>query len=207
MKYKAIIFDVDGTLVDNEEQVLTSLQELLSTITTKKYSFEDLYFVLGIPGTKALSILGIQNIEQEHERWYEIHHSYSYMESLFPGIREVLKELKEQKVHLGIVTSRVRKEYEQLLEKYQFADYFEAAACANETERSKPAPDPLLAVLEKLQVAPEEALYVGDSIYDMQCAASAGVDGALALWGACEPDKITSRYKIEKPEDILSLRK
>lgn len=205
MKYKAIIFDIDGTLIDNEKQVICSLQKLLETITPKKYSYEDLLFVLGIPGEKVLSILGIENREQALERWYEIHHSYSYMEQIFPGIREMLEELKNTGVRLGIVTSRIRNECDKFLEQYQFTDYFEASTCSGETLHSKPAPDPLLAVLDKMQVSPSEALYVGDSIYDMECAASAGVDNALALWGACQPEKITCRYKLENPADVLSL--
>lgn len=207
MKYKAIIFDVDGTLIDTEKSVIYSLQQVLSEMTSKEYSYEDLYFALGIPGEEALTILGIEDRAPVLSRWLDIHHSFSYMDTIFAGIRETIEALRKQNIALGVVTSRVRSEFDNFLNHYQFHGYFDAASCAGDTARPKPAPDPLLAALEKLQVAPEEALYVGDSIYDMQCAASAGVDGALALWGACEPDKISSRYKIKKPEDILSLRK
>lgn len=207
MKYKAIIFDVDGTLIDTEKSVIYSLQQVLSEMTYKEYSYDELYFALGIPGEKALTILGIEDRAPVLERWLDIHHSFSYMDTIFAGIRETIEILKEQNIALGVVTSRVQSEFDNFLNHHQFHGYFDAVSCAGDTARPKPAPDPLLAALEKLQVTPEEALYVGDSIYDMQCAASAGVDGALALWGACEPDKITSCYRLEKPEDILALEK
>ena len=205
MKYKAIIFDVDGTLLDTEKSVITSLKETLLEVEGRTYAYEDLFFALGIPGKKAMEILEIQNTDTFMKHWLKLDHDYEYMNAVFPGIQEVLKALKEQGVRLGVVTSRERSECDRFLELYDLGDYFEVASCAGEAAHSKPAPDPLLNVLEQLNVAPSEALYVGDAVYDMLCADSAGADGALGLWGACQPDKISATYKLESPLDILDL--
>ena len=67
--YNAIIYDVDGTLIDTEKAVLGSLQKVLKTDYDKVVPLEDLYFVLGIPGSKSLSQLGISDIDRANERW------------------------------------------------------------------------------------------------------------------------------------------
>ncbi|MEI3525434.1 MAG: HAD-IA family hydrolase [Eubacteriales bacterium] len=83
-------------------------------------------------------------------------------------------------------------------------NYFETVITSSDTEKGKPAPDPMLAYLEKTGAAKEEVLYFGDTCYDMECARSAGVDQALVLWGCLRPEGIESTYQVEKVEDILS---
>lgn len=64
MKYKQIVFDIDGTLVDNEKAIIYSLQEALREETGKQYSYEELTFALGIPGEDALERLEIRQISK-----------------------------------------------------------------------------------------------------------------------------------------------
>ena len=61
----------------------------------------------------------------------------------------------------------------------------------------------MLEYMRQTGARPEEILYIGDSIYDMQCAQAAGVDHALALWGCLLPEGIEATYHLEKAEDIL----
>lgn len=207
MSYKAIIFDVDGTMLNTEKSIILSLQQALLEYTSKSYAYEDLYFVLGIPGSEALSRLGIEDQEEIMTRWLALHHAMADLDSVFDGIRETINQLLENNIVLGVATSRVRSEFDRFLASYGFENCFTAVSCAEDTKRAKPFPDPLLSVLAKLNLSPEEALYVGDSVYDMKCAEAAGVDGALALWGACEPEKIESCYRLESPEQILDFYK
>lgn len=205
MSYKTIIFDVDGTILDNEKQNICSLQQLLLSLTHKQYSYEELYFCLGIPGDVTLARLNIPNPAEKQKLWYELSEQYEHLVKPFPGITETLTALRDKNIRLGIVTSRPRDKYEEFLEQYHFTGYFDKAVCSGETEKPKPSPEPLVALLKELHTEPSEALYVGDSVYDMECAANAGVDGALALWGACQPDKIVSTWKLKRPQDILRL--
>ncbi|MEG0450304.1 MAG: HAD hydrolase-like protein, partial [Lysinibacillus sp.] len=75
-----------------------------------------------------------------------------------------------------------------------------------DTEKHKPHPEPLLVCLEGLHATKNEAVYIGDSIYDMQCANSAGVKFALALWGSKTTNGFESAdYVLNAPKDILNI--
>ena len=64
----------------------------------------------------------------------------------------------------------------------------------------------MLSILRRFGCKPEDAVYIGDSEYDMQCARSAGVKSVLALWGCSEAEKLTSDLRFEHPAEILTLR-
>ncbi len=204
MGYRAVIFDVDGTLVDSEKRGLLSLQRAIREITGKEYGMEELYFSQGLPGIVTMEMLGVDDAKGALQLWEQYFVEYKYMERIFEGIPLVLETLKKRGIPLGIATSRTKEQYRKEMDGYEIAGYFQEVVCADDTEHPKPAPDPLVEMAARLGVAPREMLYVGDSVYDMKCAASAGADGALALWGACEPERIEARWRLEKPEDILS---
>ena len=205
MRYKAVIFDIDGTLLDSEERSLLSLQRGIKKVTGREYSFEDLRFSLGIPGTVTMKTLGIEQSLEVRRAWQEEFVKLKHMEKMFEGIPETLEALKKLGVKMGIVTSRPKPQYAQEMGAYPEAVYFTEVVCAEDVVNPKPAPDPLIEIMRRLDVKPEETLYVGDTHYDMQCAASAGADGALALWGASEPDKISCTWKLSHPAEILEL--
>ena len=202
MKYDTVIFDVDGTLIDTEKTILLSLQHMLLRIKGLMYAYEELYFALGIPGARAIELLEIRESDKAMEMWLGYCDRYEFLQKPFEGMGEILQDLKDAGLRLGIVTSRTRDEFKKSVERYDFIRNFEVIICADDTKKHKPAPEPILAALDKMQIAPSRALYVGDSSYDMACAKAAGADGALALWGAHEVEKIPSVYRLKAPGDI-----
>ncbi|WP_343348835.1 HAD family hydrolase [Terrisporobacter petrolearius] len=204
MKYTHIVFDVDGTLIDSEKAVLKSLQKTIKEEGVNK-SLDDLKFALGIPGKDALSILGIEDLEGVEEKWNENLLKYSDEMILFEGIKQVIQALKCKKLNLGIITSKTRKEYETDFLKFGLNSYFQFVICADDTTKHKPDKEPMEKYIEITKASKEETIYVGDSIYDMQCSKGAGVDFALALWGANETEKIKPTYKLKAPKSILDI--
>lgn len=204
MKYTHIVFDVDGTLIDSEKAVLKSLRKTIEEEGINK-SLDDLKFALGIPGKDALSVLGIEDLEGVEERWNENLLKYSDEMKLFEGIKQVIQELKCKSVSLGIVTSKTRKEYETDFLKFGLNSYFDLVICADDTRKHKPDKEPIEKYIEITKAKKEETIYIGDSIYDMQCSKDAGVDFALALWGANETEKIKAEYKLKTPKSILGI--
>src|SRR5690606_14155979 len=81
---------------------------------------------------------------------------------------------------------------------------FETTICYEDTDEHKPHPEPLLLFLKRSGLAAGDVLFIGDTVYDMQCAEAAGVDFGLALWGTIEPDKLTGRYRLNHPSEILA---
>lgn len=203
--YKFLIFDVDGTILDTETAILKSLQ---TTLANEKldYSFDDLKFALGITGEDALRRLNIKDIERVHSDWTRTASEFSHEVSLFHDVEDILHKLSKKPVTLGIVTSKTTQELEDEFKPDGLNGFFQSIIGAGDTNNHKPHPDPLLACLNDLNAEPKEAIYIGDSIYDMQSAKSAGLDFALALWGSKTTKNFESAdYILETPNEILTL--
>lgn len=204
--YDCIIFDVDGTLIDTEAAVLGSLKKFLAEKGCTVPVDENLRFVLGIPGKDALSQLGIQDTEEGCRIWNE--YMKEFMDDVHPfqGIREVLAELKSKGIRTGIVTSKTRQELEDDFVPFGLMDQLDDVVCADDTEKHKPCPEPLLKFLEISGADPAQSIYIGDTAYDAECASEAHVDFGLALWGAPSPDQIkAAAHRLKHPSDIIGL--
>lgn len=203
--FKYIIFDVDGTILDTERAILKSLDQVLRE-EGHEYLIEELRFALGIPGKETLRKLNVSDIERVHPKWSQAVLEFSHEVDVFEDLREVIQSLPEIPVRTGIVTSKNKQELKDEFEPFGLTSYFEQIVCADDTKNHKPHPDPLLLCLEKLNAPSNEAVYIGDSIYDMQCAKQAGVKFALALWGTKQRKGFESAdYVLEEPKDVLQL--
>jgi len=203
--FKYIIFDVDGTILDTEKSILKSLQNVLKE-EGKDYELEDLRFALGIPGIETLKRLNVTDLERVHTMWSKTVLEYSYEVSVFQDLEDIIKTLSMSSVRTGIVTSKTKQELIDEFEPFGLSTFFEYTICASDTKKHKPHPEPLLACLDGLNAKQDETIYIGDSIYDMQCAKSAGVKFALALWGSKTTEGFESAdYILNKPQDILNL--
>ncbi len=203
--YNTIIFDVDGTLIDTEKAVLGSLQKMLKTDYEKSVPIEDLYFVLGIPGSNSLSQLGISDIDKANERWNYFMKDFFQSIKVFEGIKELLKVLKSKDTLQGIVTSKTNEELINDFVPFGLSSYLTHTVCADDTERHKPNPDPLLKFLDISGADPKKSIYIGDTVYDYECARDAGIDFGLALWGCKNHENIQAKYKLKCPQDIFEL--
>ncbi|MED4700455.1 HAD family hydrolase [Lysinibacillus capsici] len=205
---RAIIFDVDGTILDTEQAILQSLQRTLRKETQKDYPFEALRFALGIPGKDALQRLNVDDIEAVHQKWSAAVLDFSHEVAVFKSLEDVIQHLATKPLQLGIVTSKTAQEVVDEFEPFGLSEYFQHIVSASDTEKHKPHPEPLLKCLDALQVAPEEAIYIGDSIYDFQCAKQAGAKFALAHWGAKSTIGFEEAdYVFYEPKDILAIVK
>lgn len=204
MNYKHLIFDIDGTLVDNERAVIATWQQTLRELTGKEYAEEELGFVLGIPGETTMRKLGMADPAEAFKVWGKNFVSHKSEIRLFPGIGETLSALAERGLALGIVTSRTRDELGNDYALGRIIGRFGTVVCVTDTARPKPHPDPLLTYLGKCHIAPQDVLYIGDSMYDARCADAAGIDFGWAQWGGYSAaDSVVSRFVFCAPGEIL----
>ena len=202
----SLVFDVDGTILDTENAILKSLQKVLKEELKEDYTLQDLRFALGIPGKETLKKLDVQNIDVVHPKWCKSVLDFSHEVSVFEELEDVIKGLSLSKLKLGIVTSKTKQELIDEFEPFGLSNHFEHIICACDTDKHKPHPEPLLACLKQLDVPNDESVYIGDSIYDMKCAKSAGVKFALALWGSKTKEGYEEAdYALTTPRDILNL--
>jgi len=204
MKYKHILFDIDGTLVDNESVVLNTWQQTIEELLGKHFEKEELGFVLGIPGITIMQKLGIENTEEAFELWSRHLQERRSEITLFEGIDEMVKGLKEMGFYLGLITSRTRDELNNDDALCRIFHFFDAAICVTDTANPKPSADPIIAYLEKTGATTSDTLYIGDAVYDSLCATNAHVDFALATWSNGKKE-IPCKYELENPSDILNV--
>lgn len=148
-----IVFDVDGTLADTEESVLSSLVQIVQEETSKTLPRHELDFALGIPGKDALEKLGIYS-QATLDRWCQVAASFKSTISVFPGLLEVIATLADSGCKLGIVSSRARDEYAKEIAPLGFDKYFEHIILVEDTTEHKPAPAPMLEYLRRAGANP-----------------------------------------------------
>ncbi len=205
MRFKYIAFDVDGTLIDALTVAVRTLGDVLQERTGKTFSDEQLHNIMGLTNEDAFRCLGIDISDRLIERWLYRQAECSGQITLFDGVQETLCELKRRGHVLGIVTSRSRAEYEadrRLLDGIEpFIDHI---VLCEMTREHKPSPQPLLKFMELCGARPAETVYVGDTVWDMECAASAGATGCAALWGALDK-KVKAPLCASSPKELLSV--
>ncbi|MFD0589293.1 HAD family hydrolase [Paenibacillus sp. GCM10027627] len=203
--YTTFIFDVDGTLINTEQAVLGSLQKLLKNNYNREISQHDLAFVLGIPGAVSLRQLGIEDVDYANKCWNDFMRDFEDTIHVFEGIQELLADLKWRSIQTGIVTSKTNQQVIDDFVPFGLVRDLQYTVCADDTKLHKPHPEPLLKFLEVTGARADTSIYIGDTIYDYECARDAGVDFGLALWGCKQPDVIPAKYKFEHPNDIFAL--
>lgn len=156
MKYKHILFDIDGTLVDNESAVINTWQQTIQELLDRHYEKNELNFVLGIPGITTMQKLGIENPEEAFELWSKHFQEHRNEITLFDGIEEVISELKQEHYKLGLITSRTRDELNNDDALCKIFHFFDVAICVTDTVNPKPSADPILAYFERTGAKPSE---------------------------------------------------
>ncbi|HET6960935.1 MAG TPA: HAD-IA family hydrolase [Terriglobia bacterium] len=222
---KAILFDLDGTLIDTTELILYCFNHAWQTVCGRTHPPEVFIATMGVPLKDAMGRLLETTDGMQLEQIGELR-SAGIMESLvqeyracnaanhdrlacrFPAMGGVLPELRDRGYALGVVTSKSRQFAERGLRLCSLWEFINVFISMDDTTRHKPHPEPLLSALEKLQVMPKQAVYVGDSRHDMQAGRAAGMRTVAALWGPLprseleleSPDVLASR-----PEELLEI--
>ena len=205
MGYKHLIFDIDGTLVDNEKVVIATWQETILQLFGKHYETSDLNFVLGIPGVTTMERLGAENPQEAFVVWGQNFIKHKAEIELFPHIEHTIAALKSKGLDLGLVTSRTHDELNNDFALGEIIGNFDTIICVTDAPRPKPNPDPLLVYLERCGLSPDEVLYIGDSDYDYHCAKNAKVDFGVASWGDNRISHTDARFSFNSPMDILNI--
>lgn len=204
-----ILFDNDGVLVDTEHWYFTANVEILKTMGL--HLDETRYRDIMIAGQSAFLLaeeagFDAETIERGRELRNELYQRYLQTEEIaIPGVREVLRELRE-KCRMGIVTSARREDFDLIHAGRGITDYMEFALCSGEYVRSKPHPDPYLMGLERLGGSKEETWVVEDSQRGLRSAVAAGIECVIVRNPfTLSHDFSTATHRIERLEELLKL--
>jgi HAD superfamily hydrolase (TIGR01509 family) len=169
-----VLFDWDGTLVDSAAASLRSYVTLFAGFGIA-YGPEEFERTYSPDWHRTYAALGLppERWDEADERWLRIY--ADERNALLPGAAEALLRLRDAGLAQGLVTSGSRPRVERDIARLEVAPFFDVVICGGDTTFRKPHPEPLQVALERLQVAPAEAAYVGDSPEDIEMAQAAGV--------------------------------
>lgn len=197
--YRAVVFDLDGTVVDSVELIIVSFQHAIREVLGREMSREDAIAWVGRPLREQMELFSPEHADELVEVYREFNHrEHDRMLKLYEGIQHLLERLRKAGVRVGLVTSKSRFTTQMAFDLTGIERYFDASVCADEAAGNKPSPAPILACIAQLAVEPRAAAYVGDSPSDIQAALAAGVAAVAVTWGVFPAD----RLEAEKP-DIL----
>lgn len=201
--YKCIIFDLDGTILNTERMNMIPLQRLIKEELYKDIPYKDLLKYKAYAGKKTIEELGFKDIDKSYNKCVEYVNDFEEGAVLYEGFDEVIKTLTEKEIICAIASSKMRNQYKIDFEPTGLKKYIKCEVLAEDTERHKPYPDPLLKVSEILDINPSDCMYIGDTIFDFKATKSAGMDFGMAMWGADNLEGIEAEFNFKNPRDIL----
>jgi pyrophosphatase PpaX len=221
---RAILFDLDGTLIDTTDLILQCFQFSWAKVCGFEHSREALIGTFGTPLRDAMYRLldhggfrnGILGAEAENSTVEELLGAYRAFNVLnhdalarpFEGTREVLAELRRRGYSIVVVTSKGRELGLRGLKLCSLDDLLDFAIFLEDTAVHKPHPEPILVALERLNTHANTAVYVGDSRHDIIAARAAGVRTVGALWGPSprtELEREGPSFVAESITDLLEI--
>lgn len=205
--FDLIVFDWDGTLMDSEAHIVTSMERAIADLKLAPLPRSALSNVIGLGLAEAIArLLPGEGAGIHRDMVDRYRHHYFTEDSCepFAGAREVLEELTRQGYLLAVATGKGRRGLDSVLESTGFGDYFHCTRCSDET-RSKPHPQMLLEIMDVLNVAPASTLMVGDTEYDLQMAQQAGVAALAVEYGVHARDRLLQCNPLGCLDDIQRL--
>ncbi|NOQ82064.1 MAG: HAD-IA family hydrolase [Methylophaga sp.] len=211
--FSAILFDLDGTLVDTAPDLAFALNTLLEQEGYSALPYDDIRPVAS-HGSAGLLGLGFgistedKNYSPLQKRFLQLYQDNIARETaLFDGMEEVLLALEKANIAWGVVTNKPAFLTEPLLEQLNLSHRAGCIVSADTTPFSKPHPAPMLHACEIIQHQPELCLYIGDAKRDIEAGKNANMQTVTALYGYLseqdDPDSWLADTVIKHPRDIL----
>ncbi|MBM4161434.1 MAG: HAD-IA family hydrolase [Ignavibacteria bacterium] len=191
-KLKCIIFDMDGTLTDTNRLIFDTFNYIAEKYEGKRYTEPEITAMFGPPEEGALvRVAGgapIDDVMSDYLHFYRENHRR--LARLYPGIEALLTYLRKEGVHLAMFTGKGIRTTTITLEEFGLRKYFDCVITGNDVVSHKPSPEGIRKILAHFNLAPSEALMVGDSVNDVKASRGAGVRIAAVLWDSYGKEQV-----------------
>lgn len=215
MKYKAVLFDLDGTLLDTIEDLANSVNSVLSRYGYPAHSLNEYRFFVG-NGLRNLVLKALPTNERSEanidrcldELREEYGKRWAEKTKPYPGVPELLDSLTANGIKMAILSNKADNFTRQIISTLLPDWRFEVVYGERPSVPRKPDPTAALDIARSLGISPSEFLYLGDTDVDMKTANAAGMYAVGALWGFRPKEELIangSKVLLEKPTDLLKL--
>jgi phosphoglycolate phosphatase len=203
-RLKVLIFDWDGTLVDSLMRIIEAMHVAADTCAVPRCTDDAVRDIIGLAMPQAYDVLYPDADDAALKQRFIEAYSDTYIlleeqpSAFYPGVMEALDTYRSAGYQLAVATGKSRRGLHRVLSGHKMLDYFDITRCADET-RSKPDPLMLHEILKHCAAAPEQAIMVGDSPFDLRMANNANVPGIAVSYGA-QPLSV-----LHKEQPILAI--
>jgi phosphoglycolate phosphatase len=206
-----IIFDVDGTLVDSQSEILAAMNDAFAAISQPMPKRVAILATVGLSLEQAMMQLLEMPVEDSvitaavgaYKHSYRTSREAGAMSVLYPGISDLLRECTQHENWvLGIATGKSRRGVDALLDYYDWNVVFQTIQTAD-MHPSKPNPAMLQAAVDETGVSGRRSLFIGDTTHDMEMAVAAGIGFVGVSWGYHSIDRFDAAYRVaETPQSV-----
>lgn len=215
MNFKAVMFDLDGTLLDTIEDIAEAVNTVLRALNSPTYEIADYKRMVG-DGMRSLAERVLPPEMQDKEiidqcvklARSEFTKRWSNKTKPYDGIPEMLNELTKRKIRLAVLSNKPDDLTKLTVAKYLPEWHFEIVIGARDGINPKPDAVSAIEIAKSMKLAPEDFLYLGDTDTDMKTAVNAGMYPVGVLWGFREAEELLkngAKVLIKKPQDLLEI--
>ena len=201
---KAIIFDMDGTLVDSSVTIVNAINHVRSNLRLDNMERELILEKVNDPHLNPAEFFyEVPAFTTDHEQWFSSYYTDNHEKELqlYDGIEQLLKNLKEKGYLLSVATNAYRGSTLESLSHLKVLEYFDSIACYDDVPKGKPSPDMLEKNLEDLKVSTQECIFVGDSERDLLASEALHMDYIMINWGFSDYEDAI--HSVEKLQETL----
>lgn len=209
MRFPVVLFDFDGTVIDSGAIIIASMRHATQTVLGRDIPDEELGRAVGGSGLiEQMRLIDPERVD-ELVAVYRAHNEPLHAEiTECLGMTDVLTTLKDEGRRLGIVTAKRQETVKIAFSYLPLEHFFDIVVGSDDTERHKPDPDPILHALERMGVDADDAVYIGDSPFDVRAAKAAGMHAISVTWGGIHPrDRLEAEGPdaiVDTPEELLA---
>ncbi|MEO5953681.1 MAG: HAD-IIIA family hydrolase [Chloroflexia bacterium] len=208
---KAVLFDLDGTLIHSVDHIVDCWQHTGRTCLGREMTREEILPTLGRTLYDAFEEIAPGRSEELYQV-YRAHQivTHDTAVTLVDGAKETLTALKEAGLLLGVVTAKKLVTAMRGLDLFDLAPFFNTIVTLEDSSKHKPSPEPLLVAAQRLDIAPEQAIYVGDARVDIEAGNAAGMRTAWVTWGAgtlLNLQDVKPDFIFDSMSEVVSLTK
>jgi pyrophosphatase PpaX len=183
---KAVVFDVDGVLIDSNEIIVEAYQKTAEKLRLRIPSPQEVIGLMGRPLVEIVRMLWANaNVELYTKEFRRLFMDEDLVIPAIKGAVDAVSEIRESGIRIGAISGKIMFFIKKHFREAGFnINWFEAIVSFETTKKHKPDPEPLLYAISELDVKPEETVYVGDAISDYECAKNAKVEYVAVLTGS-----------------------